>query len=273
VFTAAAWRLQRAHNPSYSGFSESPFSQAGNAAGFSAQDVTEENYKDAYEGIHRSLQTTPSILIRKGRELGPFLDIENREMKSSTEGEFVARVERMRPRRTVRTARAILSQLPGATTSSQRYEPPTSLGRELTTSLLTQRGIPSRQFESDERTVVSDDPSEYPVSLPSVTISIPNGTCSSCGGRGEDVLSAPLDFETTADIASGSAGRLRFATQGELSANPLHSAIHPKIGTTTSLSMDDLRGNDVKSVEVFSNMVVAKKSCTDCGGTGKESNA
>jgi hypothetical protein len=259
VLPAAAWRLQRAHNPSYPGFSESPYSQERTSAGIPSKDITQEEYTATYSGLRDALNATPRILDRRGERLRPFLETENSQMATSNEEDFQSRRAQNNSARDYRAARASLSSIPTSTTVKGNYSPNLPSRNELVNSILAN----SESAPSGE----NDD----------APPSVPPGACSNCGGRGHHVLSAPLDQEAVSSISRGESGSLMgaFKFEPDVSAHPSHSVVHPRAGERTTLiqSMDDLRGENIKEVTVYDNAVIAKQTCNTCGGSGRASDA
>ena len=259
VLPASAWRLQRAHNPSYPGFSKSPYSQERTSAGIPSTDITQDEYAITYRNLKDALNSTPRILDRRGELLRPFLDTENQQMMTSNEEAFQSRQTQNNSARNYRTARASLSSLPTATTVGGNYSPSLPSRNELVNSILVN-----------------------PESAPSVATfdappSVPPGACSYCGGRGHNVLSAPLDPDVVSSLARGASGSFigTFNFAPDVSAHPGHSIVHPRAGERTNLiqDMDDLRGENIKEVTVYDNAIIAKQTCDTCGGSGRASDA
>jgi hypothetical protein len=259
VLPASAWRLQRAHNPSYPGFSESPYSQERTSAGIPSTEITQDEYAITYRGLKDALNSTPRILDRRGELLRPFLETENSQMATSNEEAFQSRQTQNKSARDYRTARASLSSLPATTTVRGNYSPNLPSRNELVNSLLVNpENAPS---------AVDDD----------APPSVPLGACSYCGGRGHNVLSAPLDQDVVSSLARGASGSFigTFNFDPDVSAHPGHSIVHPRAGERTNLiqDMDDLRGENIKEVTVYDNAIIAKQTCDTCGGSGRASNA
>jgi hypothetical protein len=262
VLPASAWRLQRAHNPSYPGFSESPYSQERTSAGIPSTDITQEEYAITYRGLKDALNSTARILDRKGELIRPFLDTENRQMATSNEEAFQSRQTQNKSARDYRTARASLSSLPATTTVRGTYSPSLPSRNELVNSLL----VNPESAPNLHRVEDNDTPP-----------SVPPGACSYCGGRGHNVLSAPLDQNVVSSLARGASGSFigTFNFEPDVSSHPGHSVVHPRAGERTNLiqDMDDLRGENIKEVTVYDNAIVAKQTCDTCGGSGRTSNA
>jgi hypothetical protein len=258
VLPAAAWRLQRAHNPSYPGFFESPYSQERTSAGIPSKDVTQEEYTATYSGLRDTLNATPRILDRRGELLRPFLETENIQMATSNEEEFRSRQLQNNSARDYRAARASLSSIPKSLTLKGNYSPTLPSRNELVNSILA-------------------NPKDTPRADDDATPTVPSGSCSYCGGRGHNVLSAPLDQDVISSLARGASGSLigTFSFAPDVSAHPSHSVVHPRAGERTNLiqSVDDLRGEDIKEVTIYDNAVIAKQTCNTCGGSGRASDA
>jgi hypothetical protein len=278
VHTAASWRMQKNLNPTFEGFESHPFSEAGTAGGIKTKDISAEEYADTFNKIREQAQAYAETLGEKSARMQPFLSSERDQFATSTRSSYERRSQQRKTEEEPLVGLKKLRENPLVTvrpTSLTRLgvdeQRPSFFGGQISRNTVATSYLINRSSDVE----LSTNALQYQ----DVEMPLPHGACNDCGGRGKDTLVAALNTDTLSRIGrrpsseddDGTEVGIEFHISPDVSDNPSHSVVHPRVDKRQFVSRLSELG--ASSVSLYNNAIIAHKTCETCAGTGRNSNA